>query len=121
MGKMIERFCTTVLIPARQAGGTLNGDPREFKNIEEFRCSQKQIIHHYDLIRTGCNMMQSIHMNRYPVIFASMVTKGCESGKSIQHGGRISTAGMYVTGAANLADCIAAIEKCVFEERYNDG
>lgn len=64
-------------------------------------------------------MMQSIHMNRYPVIFASMVTKGCvERGKSVQHGGaNYSTAGMYVTGAANLADSIAAIEKCVFEDK----
>ncbi len=63
--------------------------------------------------------MQSIHMNRYPVIFASMVTKGCvESGKSVQHGGaQYSTAGMYVTGAANLADSIAAVEKCVFEDK----
>ncbi|WP_370771179.1 hypothetical protein [Eubacterium ramulus] len=32
--------------------------------------------------------MQGIHMLRYPVIFASMVTKGCvESGKSVQQGG----------------------------------
>ena len=57
-------------------------------------------------------------MNRYPVIFASMVTRGCvESGKSVQNGGaQYSTAGMYVTGAANLADSIAAVEKCVFED-----
>ena len=95
------------------------GDPREFTNIEQFKDAlKKQIIHAYDQIRIGYNLMQSIHMNRYPVIFASMVTAGCvESGKSVQQGGaRVSTCGMYVTGAANLADCIAAVEKCVFED-----
>ena len=77
------------------------------------------MIHHYDLIRIGYNMMQSIHMNRFPVIFASTVTRGCvESGKSVQNGGaKYTTSGMYISGAANLADSIAAVEKCVFEDK----
>jgi len=121
MGKMIEFVLHNGVDPASgKLMGIETGDPREFKNIEEFKYAlKKQIIHHYGLIRTGYNLMQSNHMNRYPVIFASMVTKGCvESGKSVQHGGaNHSTAGMYVTGAANLADCIAAVEKCVFEDK----
>ncbi len=121
MGKMIEFVLHNGVDPATgKQMGLETGDPREFKNIEEFKDAlKKQILHHYDLIRTGYNLMQSIHMNRYPVIFASMVTKGCvESGKSVQHGGaKFSTAGMYVTGPANLADSIAAIEKCVFEDQ----
>lgn len=46
-------------------------------------------------------------------------TKGCvESGRSVQHGGaEYSTCGLFVTGAANLADSIAAVEKCVFEDK----
>lgn len=120
MGKMIEFVLHNGVDPATgKLMGLQTGDPREFKNIEEFKNAlKKQIIHHYNLIRIGYNMMQSIHMNRYPVIFASMVTRGCvESGKSVQHGGALhSTAGMYVTGAANLADSIAAVEKCVFED-----
>lgn len=121
MGKMVEFVLHNGVDPATgKLMGLETGDPREFKSIEEFKDAlKKQIIHHYDLIRTGYNMMQSIHMHRYPVIFASMVTKGCvESGKSVQHGGaQYSTAGMYITGAANLADCIAAVEKCVFEDK----
>ena len=100
--------------------GIQTGDPRDFKDIEEFKDAlKKQIIHHYDMIRTGYNLMQSIHMNRFPVIFASMVTKGCvESGKSVQHGGaKYSTAGVFATGFANLADSVAAIEKCVYEDK----
>lgn len=121
MGKMIEFVLHNGVDPATgKMMGLETGDPREFKNIEEFKDAlKKQIIHHYGLIRTGYNLMQSIHMNRYPVIFASMVTKGCvESGKSVQHGGaKYSTCGLYVTGPANLADSIAAVEKCVFEDK----
>ena len=120
MGKMIEFVLHDGVDPATgKQMGLKTGDPRKFKNIEEFKDAlKKQILHHYDLIRTGYNLMQSIHMNRYPVIFASMVTKGCvESGKSVQHGGaKYSTAGMYVTGPANLADCIVAVETCVFRD-----
>lgn len=120
MGKMIEFVLHDGVDPATgKQMGLKTGDPREFKNIEEFKDAlKKQILYHYDLIRTGYNLMQSIHMNRYPVIFASMVTKGCvESGKSVQHGGaKYSTAGMYVTGPANLADCIVAVETCVFRD-----
>ncbi len=121
MGKMIEFVLHNGVDPATgKLMGLQTGDPREFKNIEEFKDAlKKQILHHYSLIRTGYNLMQSIHMNRYPVIFASMVTKGCvESGKSVQHGGaKYSTCGLYVTGPANLADSIVAVEKCVFEDK----
>ena len=121
MGKMVEFVLHNGVDPATgKLMGLQTGDPREFRDIEEFKDAlKKQILHHYNLIRVGYNLMQSNHMNRYPVIFASMVTKGCvESGKSVQHGGALySTCGMYVTGAANLADCIAAVEKCVFEDK----
>ena len=120
MGKMIEFVLHNGVDPATgKLMGLQTGDPRDFTNIEQFKDALKaQILHGYDTIRHGYNLMQSIHMNRYPVIFASMVTRGCvESGKSVQEGGaRYSTCGMYVTGAANLADSIAAVEKCVFED-----
>lgn len=121
MGKMIEFVLHNGVDPATgKLMGIKTGDPREFKNIDEFKDAlKKQIIHHYDRIRVGYNLMQSNHMNRYPVIFASMVTRGCvESGKSVQHGGaKYSTAGVFVTGAANLSDSIAAVEKCVFQDK----
>lgn len=120
MGKMVEFVLHNGVDPATgKTLGLQTGDPREFKTIEEFKDAlKKQILHAYDQIRIGYNLMQSIHMNRYPVIFASMVTAGCvERGKSVQEGGaNYSTCGLYVTGAANLADCIAAVEKCVFED-----
>lgn len=121
MGKMIEFVLHNGVDPSTgKLMGLETGDPRGFKNIEEFKDAlKKQILHHYELIATGYKVMQSMHMTRFPVIFASMLTKGCvESGKSVQHGGaKYTTAGMYITGAANMADSIAAIEKCVFEDK----
>ncbi|MGN0711154.1 MAG: glycyl radical protein [Anaerovoracaceae bacterium] len=99
--------------------GLKTGDPREFKNIEELiEAVKKQLLYCYNMIRVGYNMMQPYHMLRTPVIFASMVTKGCvESGRSVQEGGaKYTTAGMFVTGAANLADSLVAIEECVYKD-----
>ncbi len=99
--------------------GLQTGDPRSFRNIEELKDAvKKQLLFFYDKIRIGYNRMQPYHATRYPVIFASMVTKGCvESGRSVQEGGaKYTTAGMFVTGAANLSDSLVAIEKCVYED-----
>ncbi len=99
--------------------GLQTGDPRDFRDIEELKDAvKKQLLYFYGKIRTGYNMMQPYHATRYPVIFASMVTKGCvESGRSVQEGGaKYTTAGMFITGAANLSDSLVAIEKCVYED-----
>ena len=121
MGKMIEFVLHNGVDPdTGKLMGLQTGDPREFKDIEDFKDAlKKQIIHHYRMVCTGYNVMQSMHMTRYPVIFAGMLTKGCvESGRSVQHGGaKYSTAGLYITGAANLADSIAAIDTCVFRDK----
>ena len=121
MGKMLEFVLHNGVDPSTgKLMGLQTGDPREFKDIEEFKDAlKKQIIHHYRLIQTGYNIMQSMHMLRFPVIFAGMVTKGCvESGKSVQDGGaKYSTAGLYITGAANMADSLEAIEECVYRDK----
>ena len=121
MGKMLEFVLHNGVDPETgKLMGLQTGDPREFKDIEEFKDAlKKQILHHYKMVTTGYNIMQSMHMTRYPVIFASMVTKGCvETGKSVQEGGaKYSTAGLYITGAANMADSIAAIDTCVFRDK----
>ncbi|MBR5315228.1 MAG: pyruvate formate-lyase [Firmicutes bacterium] len=121
MGKMLEFVLHNGVDPSTgKLMGLQTGDPREFKDVEDLKDAlKKQILHHYELVATGYRIMQSMHMTRFPVIFAGMVTKGCvESGKSVQHGGaKYTTAGMYVTGAANLADSIAAIDTCVFKDK----
>lgn len=121
MGKMLEFVLHNGVDPETgKLMGLQTGDPRQFKDIEEFKDAlKKQILHHYKMVTIGYNIMQSMHMTRYPVIFAGMVTKGCvETGRSVQEGGaRYSTAGLYITGAANMADSIAAIDTCVFRDK----
>ncbi len=121
MGKMIEFVLHNGVDPdTGKLMGLKTGDPREFKDVEDLKNAlKKQILHHYRMVCDGYNVMQSMHQTRYPVIFAGMLTKGCvESGRSVQHGGaKYSTAGLYITGAANLADSIAAIDTCVFRDK----
>lgn len=121
MGKMVEFVLHNGMDPdTGKVVGLQTGDPCRFRNIEEFKNAlKKQILHHYRIVCDGYNTMQSMHMTRYPVIFASMVTRGCvESGRSVQQGGaKYSTAGLYITGAANMADSIAAIDTCVFKDK----
>ena len=121
MGKMVNFVLHNGFdIDTGKQMGLETGDPRKFKDIEEFKDAlKKQILYHYEMIREGYNIMQSMHMTRFPVIFAGMVTKGCvESGRSVQHGGaKYTTAGLYITGAANMADSIAAIDTCVFRDK----
>lgn len=100
--------------------GLKTGDPREFKNIDDLNAAlKKQLEYFYRMIKEGYDLMVPYHMLRYPVIFASMAMKGCvESGKSVQEGGaKYSTAGMFITGAANLADSIVAIDDVVYRDK----
>ena len=121
MGKMVEFVLHNGVDPdTGKLMGLKTGDPREFKDVEDLKTAlKKQILHHYRMVCDGYNVMQSMHQTRYPVIFAGMLTKGCvESGRSVQHGGaKYTTAGLYITGAANLADSIAAIDTCVFKDK----
>ena len=121
MGKMINFTLHNGVDPdTGKLMGLQTGEPDSFNSIEDIKDAlKKQILHFYRMICTGYNVMQSMHMTRYPVIFASMLTKGCvESGRSVQHGGaKYSTAGLYITGAANMADALAAIDTCVYREK----
>ncbi|MHC1722582.1 MAG: pyruvate formate lyase family protein [Aminipila sp.] len=100
--------------------GLETGNPEDFKTIEELKDAVKtQLKHFYQMIKDGYDLMVPQHMLRLPVIFASMAVEGCiQSGKSVQEGGaKYTTAGMFVTGAANLADSLVAIEDVVFKDK----
>lgn len=100
--------------------GLETGNPEEFKSMEELKNAVKeQLKYFYQMIKEGYDLMVPQHMLRLPVIFASMAMEGCvQSGKSVQEGGaKYTTAGMFITGAANLADSLVAIEEVVFKDR----
>ena len=100
--------------------GLKTGDAKDFKDINELtEAVKKQLIYFYQMIKDGYDLMVPYHMLRLPVIFASMAMDGCiESGKSVQEGGtKYNTAGMFITGAANLADSLVAIEEAVYKDK----
>lgn len=100
--------------------GLATGDPKEFRTFDQLMDAvKKQLVYCYEMIKEGYDLMQGIHAANYPVIFASMSMKGCiESGKSVQEGGaKYTTAGMLITGAANLGDSMTAIEDLVYNKQ----
>ena len=100
--------------------GLQTGEAKDFKDVKELtEAVKKQLIYFYQMIKDGYDLMVPYHMLRLPVIFASMAVDGCvESGKSVQEGGaKYSTAGMFITGAANLADSLVAIEEVVYKDK----
>ena len=100
--------------------GLETGDPRDFKTFEDLvEALKKQLVYCYRMIKDGYDLMVPYHSVNYPVIFASMAMQGCvESGKSVQEGGaKYTTAGMFITGAANLGDSLTAIEDLVYNKK----
>jgi len=100
--------------------GLQTGDPTEFKSKDELmEAVKKQLVYFFEMIRDGYNIMVPNHMLRLPVIFASLVMDGCiGNGRSVQEGGtKYNTSGIFMTGPANLADSIVAIEEVVFRDR----
>ncbi|HHX92963.1 MAG TPA: pyruvate formate-lyase [Clostridiales bacterium] len=99
--------------------GLQTGELSEFTSVEDIMDAvKKQSVHFYEMIRDGYNLIVPIHAERLPVMMASMAIDGCiESGKSVQQGGaKYSTAGMFVTGPANLGDSLEAIDQVVFKD-----
>ncbi len=100
--------------------GIETGDPSSFTCKEDIiNAVKKQIIYLYDKIIEGFNILEVEHMKRLPAIFASLVIDGSiDKGMSVQEGGAVhSSAGLFSTGTANLADSIVAIEDIVFKEK----
>lgn len=100
--------------------GLQTGDPTQFTTKEEIiEAVKKQMAYFYEQIRDGYNIIVPHHMLRLPVMFASLVMDGCvQNGKSVQEGGtKYNSSGMFITGPANLADSIVAIEEVVFKDK----
>lgn len=87
------------------------------KDVEE--AVKKQMVYFYNMIKEGYDIMVAQHMTRFPAVFASMLIEGCiQTGKSVQEGGaKYTTAGMFITGPANLVDSLVAMEEVVFKDK----
>ena len=114
-------YCITGSIPIPASSSDCRPeDPTQFTTKEEFiEAVKKQMAYFYEQIRDGYNIIVPHHMLRLPVMFASLVMEGCvQNGRSVQEGGtKYNSSGMFITGPANLADSIVAIEEVVFKDK----
>lgn len=101
--------------------GVETGDPRDFKNYEEFEEATKtQLAHLIEAACKACSVAERAHRLRIPKPFKSLTVESCmENGLEIMHGGAKYHIGpgLESTGAADLADSLAAIKKLVYEEK----
>lgn len=100
--------------------GVQTGELSELNSLEKLqKALYTQIDHFVDLMLTGFNVVGSMHADRMPVTFASMVINDCvEKGMSVQEGGaRYSESGAFINGIGNVTDAIAAIDTIIFKEK----
>lgn len=101
--------------------GIETGDPRDFKNYMEFEeAVKKQLGFLIKVACMACSVVERAHMIRLPKPFRSVCVEGCmEKGLDVmQKGAKYNIGpGMESTGAADLADSLAAIKKLVYEEK----
>jgi len=67
----------------------------------------------------ACDVVDRLHAEILPSPLLSSVIQGCaEKGRDVTAGGaRYNLSGIQAIQPANLADCLAAIKQCVFDER----
>ena len=100
--------------------GVKTGELSEINTLEKIqKALYTQIDHFVDLMLTGFNVVGSMHADRMPVTFASMLINDCvEKGMSVQEGGaRYSESGAFINGIGNCTDAMAAIDTLIFKEK----
>ena len=100
--------------------GLDTGDPNEFTCKEDIiEACKKQLIYIHEKVVYASRIMQVEQARRLPAVYSSLTVDGCiEKGMSVQEGGaKHSSAGLFCTGPANLADSIVAIEYAVFKDK----
>ena len=100
--------------------GPKTGDPLKFKSRQDIiDATKKQLVHFWDLMHEGYSLVVPNHMKRLPIMLGSLIVDGCiENGMSVQEGGPNHIhVGTFFTGAASLADSIAAIDEFVFKQK----
>lgn len=101
--------------------GLETGDPTTFKTYEAFEeATRKQLGFLIKAACMACSVVERAHMLRIPKPFKSLCVDGCmENGRDVMHRGAQYNVGpgMESTGAADLADSLAAIKKLVYEQK----
>ena len=101
--------------------GPKTGDVEQMQTFEEFYDAYKiQQNYFISLLVNADNSIDQAHADRAPLPFlASMVDDCIKRGKTCEQGGCVyNFTGPQGFGIANVADSLAAIDVCVFKEKY---
>ena len=101
--------------------GVETGDPRNFRNYEEFEDAvKKQIAYLIRMSVMNTHISERAHMLKMPKPLRSICTDGClESGVDCIQGGALYNTGpgLETTGLADMVDSLAAVKKLVYEDK----
>jgi pyruvate formate-lyase/glycerol dehydratase family glycyl radical enzyme len=95
------------------------GSLADYRGYEELeRAFRTQMDHFIGRMIKACDVVDRLHAELLPSPLLSSVIQGCaEKGLDVTAGGaHYNLSGIQAIQPANLADCLAAIKQCVFDE-----
>ncbi len=100
--------------------GPKTGEMEEMDSMEKFMDAyKKQLAYAIDYHLKAYGMCSALHSLISPTVFASTTIEGCiEKGRILQKdGAKYSTTGTFISGVANVADSLAAIDQVCFQQK----
>ena len=107
------------LLTGKKTGLDL-GSLVDYRSYEELETAfRTQIDHYIGRMIKACDVVDRLHAELLPSPLLSSVIVGCaEKGIDVTAGGaHYNLSGIQAIQPANLADCLAAVKQCVFDER----
>lgn len=109
----------TCLLTGQEMGLKL-GFLTDYKTYEELEAAYvKQLDHFIDRMISACDIVDRLHAEILPSPFLSSVIDDCiEKGLDVTAGGaHYNLSGIQAIQVANIADSLAVIKKCVYEDK----
>ena len=96
------------------------GDVSKMSYEKIMEAFKKQTRHLLQFLTSYSNMTMGFHPHTVPLVYTSLLTSDClERGKGLdEEGARYNqTVSHFIVGAINVVNSLAAIKKCVFEDK----
>ncbi|MBN1796639.1 MAG: glycyl radical protein [Sedimentisphaerales bacterium] len=120
-GKIFELVCNNGIDPNSGIQvGPQTGDPRQFKNFEQFvRAYEEQLRYFIDLKIRHNNIIERLFANFMPAPFMSLVMSDCIKKGLDYHNGGARYNPTYIQGVAmgSVADAMTAVKYHIFDNK----
>lgn len=108
-------------VQASERLGVATGDPRDFKTIDDLMNAFRAQVKHFAKLQVQAeNAIEMAHASNAPILLSSVLVDDCiEKGVDLTKGGaRYNWTAPCATGQANAGDCLEAIQKAVYDEKF---